>query len=148
MVFQGVAGCGSVPSDRSTLGRSRSGLGIGRGVFRKSADIMKSDETQSSGGPKGPGGLSAKGKARTSLSGNIAESIDSLVEYLVDNGVKGIHPLIMGEVEKRLIIKVLEHSRGNKLRAAELLGISRNTFHRKIRRISDLDSFLKENREL
>jgi DNA-binding protein Fis len=77
------------------------------------------------------------GKAKAVLKTNIADSIDTLVEYLVDNNVKGIHPLIMGEVEKRLIIKVLERSRGNKLRAAKWLGMSRNTFHRKIQKLAD-----------
>ncbi len=68
---------------------------------------------------------------------NIGDSLDSLVEYLVDNNVEGIHPLIMGEVEKRLIIKVLERNRGNKLRAARSLGLSRNTFHRKILKLKE-----------
>ncbi len=77
------------------------------------------------------------GKAKAILKTNIADSIDTLVEYLVDNNVKGIHPLIMGEVEKRLIIKVLERSRGNKLKAAKWLGMSRNTFHRKIQKLVD-----------
>ncbi len=76
------------------------------------------------------------------MKSSITESIDSLVEYLVDNNVDGIHPLIMGEIEKRLIIKVLERSRGNKLRAAKSLGMSRNTFHRKMLKlqgVNDLD---------
>jgi DNA-binding protein Fis len=81
------------------------------------------------------------GKAKAVLKTNIADSIDMLVEYLVDNNVKGIHPLIMGEVEKRLIIKVLERSRGNKLRAAKWLGMSRNTFHRKIQKLVDSRNF-------
>ncbi len=69
---------------------------------------------------------------------NIADSLDSLVEYLVDNNIEGIHPLIMGEVERRLIIKVLERSRGNKLRAAKSLGLSRNTFHRKVLKLNEV----------
>lgn len=68
---------------------------------------------------------------------DISDSLDSLVEYLVDNDVEGIHPLIMGEVEKRLIIKVLQRNRGNKLRAARSLGLSRNTFHRKILKLKE-----------
>jgi DNA-binding protein Fis len=87
------------------------------------------------------------GKARGVLRTNIADSIDMLVEYLVDNNVKGIHPLIMGEVEKRLIIKVLERSRGNKLRAAKWLGMSRNTFHRKIQKLVDSHSLEKGETE-
>lgn len=76
-----------------------------------------------------------KPKAGELLKSNIGDSIDVLVEYLVDNNVTGIHPLIMQEVEKRLIIKVLQRSRGNKLRAARLLGMGRNTFHRKVQRL-------------
>jgi DNA-binding protein Fis len=75
-----------------------------------------------------------KPKAGELLKSNIGDSIDVLVEYLVDNNVTGIHPLIMQEVEKRLIIKVLERSRGNKLRASRLLGMGRNTFNRKMQR--------------
>ena len=78
-------------------------------------------------------------KANTLLSSNIGDSIDLLVEYLVDNDIKGIHPLIMGEVEKRLIIKALEKSRGNKLQAAKILGMSRNTFHRKVQKLENSD---------
>jgi DNA-binding protein Fis len=76
-----------------------------------------------------------KAKAGELMKSNIGDSIDVLVEYLVDNNVTGIHPLIMQEVEKRLIIKVLQRSRGNKLRAARLLGMGRNTFHRKVQRL-------------
>jgi len=78
------------------------------------------------------------GTVKVFLKGTVGDSIDSLVEYLLANGVKGIHPLIMGEIERRLIIKALERSRGNKLRAAKMLGISRNTFHRKVRLLEEL----------
>ncbi|MBI5250258.1 MAG: helix-turn-helix domain-containing protein [Desulfomonile tiedjei] len=87
-------------------------------------------------------------KPRTVLDSNIADSIDMLVEYLVDNQINGIHPLIMGEVEKRLIIKVLERSRGNKLQAARLLGMSRNTFSRKIQKLVVSSSLGDEESEM
>lgn len=79
--------------------------------------------------------LRQSGKPGEMLSTSIGDSIDLLVEYLVDNDVQGIHPLIMGEVEKRLILRVLQRSRGNKVQAAKLLGMSRNTFHRKIQKL-------------
>jgi DNA-binding protein Fis len=79
----------------------------------------------------------AEGGGKSVLDLSIGNSIDTLVEYLVDNDIRGIHPLIMGEVEKRLIIKVLERSRGNKVQAARWLGMSRNTFHRKIQKLVD-----------
>jgi len=76
------------------------------------------------------------GKAKAFLETNIGQSLDRLVEYLIDNNVGNIHGLIMGEVEKRLLIKVLEKNRGNKRQAAKQLGMSRNTFHRKLSKLS------------
>jgi len=98
---------------------------------------MTSDKADKVCDPEAPEKPRRTGKAKAVLKNNIADSIDTFVEYLVDNNVKGIHPLIMGEVEKRLIIKVLERSRGNKLKAAKWLGMSRNTFHRKIQKLVD-----------
>lgn len=76
------------------------------------------------------------GKAKAFLESNIGQSLDRLVEYLIDNNVSDIHQLIMGEVERRLLIKVLEKNRGNKRQAAKQLGMSRNTFHRKLGKLS------------
>ncbi len=99
---------------------------------------MKSDETiVGIDSPPGPDTRPRPGKAKRVLETNIGDSIDLLVEYLVDNGVQDIHPFIMGEVEKRLIIKVLERTRGNKIQAAKWLGINRNTFRKKIQRLLD-----------
>jgi Fis family transcriptional regulator, factor for inversion stimulation protein len=96
---------------------------------------MKSERT----GQEGPEieDRPSPGDGRAAFGAGIAASIDQLVEYLADNDVTGIHPLIMGEVEKRLMVKALEKSRGNKLQAARLLGMSRNTFHKKIRKLFD-----------
>jgi two-component system, NtrC family, nitrogen regulation response regulator GlnG len=43
-----------------------------------------------------------------------------------------LHALIIGQVEKPLIELTLEHTGGNQLKAAELLGINRNTLRKKI----------------
>ncbi len=88
--------------------------------------------------------LDSNNRAQILTQSNISSSLDSLIEYLVDNKIEGIHPLIMGEIEKRLIIKVLERSRGNKLRAAKSLGMSRNTFHRKIAKLQELDEYIDQ----
>lgn len=101
---------------------------------------MKSNKSFLDSGQDSSAEKPRKEKSKRVLNANIGNSIDTLVEYLVDNDVRGIHPLIMGEVEKRLIIKVLERSRGNKLQAAKLLGMSRNTFHRKMQKMLDLSS--------
>jgi two-component system nitrogen regulation response regulator GlnG len=97
---------------------------------------MKSDENHTAGEMGSGSGLQGP-EVKAFLKGTVGDSIDSLVEYMLANGVSGIHPLIMGEIERRLIIKALERTRGNKLRAAQMLGISRNTFHRKVRLLEE-----------
>jgi DNA-binding protein Fis len=74
------------------------------------------------------------------LGGRIGDHLDVLIEYLMAHEVKGIHPLIMGQVERRLVIKALERSRGNKARAAKVLGIGRNTFLRKVRSLNPTEN--------
>jgi DNA-binding protein Fis len=85
------------------------------------------------------------GKGEGALETKVGEAVDALVEYLLDNDMKGIHPLITGEVEKRLIVKTLELSRGNKVQAARILGLGRNTFSRKVRKLQEAGFILDKN---
>ena len=60
----------------------------------------------------------------------ISERLDKLVEEMVDKGVQfedAIH-----ELEKRFIVRVLGSCDGSLTRAAETLGIHRNTLTRKM----------------
>lgn len=98
---------------------------------------MKRDEQNGESRGGGRDNRSTPSKADHLLKSKIGDSIDILVEYLADHDVDGIHTLIMGEVEKRLIIRALERSRGNKLQAAKMLGMSRNTFHRKLQKLTE-----------
>ncbi len=56
-------------------------------------------------------------------------------------------PLSVGENEKRLIHNALIEARGNRTRAAELLGMSRRTLHRKLAQWPELDSRVPPSRE-
>jgi DNA-binding protein Fis len=44
-------------------------------------------------------------------------------------------PMSLEEMEKRLIVPVLEHTRGNRTRAARALGISREGLRTKLQRL-------------
>jgi two-component system, NtrC family, nitrogen regulation response regulator GlnG len=58
-----------------------------------------------------------------------------LKEYFRQTGdvePRDLHPLIMERVERPLIELTLERTHGNQLKAASILGINRNTLHKKI----------------
>jgi Fis family transcriptional regulator len=58
------------------------------------------------------------------------EKLDSLVEEMVTRGIR--YPDAQREFEKRFITRVLSKADGNLCRAADLLGMHRNTLSRKI----------------
>jgi Fis family transcriptional regulator len=58
------------------------------------------------------------------------EKLDSLVEEMVTRGIR--YPDAQREFEKRFITHVLSKADGNLGRAADLLGMHRNTLSRKI----------------
>jgi two-component system nitrogen regulation response regulator GlnG len=48
----------------------------------------------------------------------------------------GLYDRVIREVERPLIMMTLENTRGNQIRAAEILGLNRNTLRKKIRELS------------
>jgi Fis family transcriptional regulator len=60
----------------------------------------------------------------------VRDQLEGLVTQMVERGI--LFDEAVGEFEKRFIKRVLERTNGNQSRAAELLGIHRNTLSRKI----------------
>lgn len=58
------------------------------------------------------------------------DQLEGLVTQMVDRGI--LFDEAVEEFEKRFIKRVLDRSNGNQSRAAEILGIHRNTLSRKI----------------
>ena len=60
---------------------------------------------------------------------------DSLEQYFKDlRGTEphAVHAMVVGAVEKPLLEVVMKHADGNQSKAAEWLGINRNTLRRKL----------------
>jgi two-component system nitrogen regulation response regulator GlnG len=69
------------------------------------------------------------------LAGSLAETLRSAVAALVNDPSrprKELHAAVVAAVERPLIELVLEQTGGNQLRAADLLGINRNTLRKKL----------------
>lgn len=58
------------------------------------------------------------------------DQLEGLVALMVERGI--LFEEAVGEFEKRFIKRVLDRTNGNQSRAAELLGIHRNTLSRKV----------------
>ena len=60
---------------------------------------------------------------------------DSLEQYFNDlNGTEphAVHAMVVGAVERPMLEVVMKHADGNQSKAAEWLGINRNTLRRKL----------------
>jgi DNA-binding protein Fis len=71
------------------------------------------------------------------------EQLDTLINQMVEHGIS--YEEAVREFEKRFIRRVLELTKGNQSRAAQALGIHRNTLGRKIEEF-DLDHRPKRRR--
>ena len=65
-----------------------------------------------------------------------AKNINSIDEYFLMINKGEIYDRVIEDVEKILIEKALEHSLGNQIQAAKILGINRNTIHTKIKKLN------------
>ena len=80
-------------------------------------------------------------RAKTTASGAAAPlSLEDYVEWKMGDFVKGmrngsgrnLHPMLISAIERPLITKALQETKGNQIQAAELLGLNRNTLRKKI----------------
>ena len=79
-------------------------------------------------------------KSKASSIDNLSQTNERIIDdYFVAHGnslpPKGVYERVMREVEKPLIKRTLQATGGNQLRAAEVLGINRNTLRKKIREL-------------
>jgi Fis family transcriptional regulator len=62
----------------------------------------------------------------------VASTVRRYLDDLGDHAPGNLHQLLLEQIEKPLLTVVMERVRGNRCRAAELLGINRNTLRKKL----------------
>lgn len=67
-----------------------------------------------------------------SLESYLETKMGDFVRGMRNGSAKNLHPVLIAAVERPLISSVLHETRGNQIRAAELLGLNRNTLRKKI----------------
>lgn len=69
-------------------------------------------------------------------------AIDSIDQFFLTVERGKVYPKVIADTEKLLIEKALQHSFGNQLLAAEILGVNRNTLRTKVKKFNiDVNEF-------
>ncbi len=83
-----------------------------------------------------PSATDAPDPAAESLSGAVAHHVDRyFASFDGDLPPPGVYARVLEEFERPLIARALQATRGNQLRAADILGLNRNTLRKKIREL-------------
>lgn len=62
----------------------------------------------------------------------VENTVRRYLDVLGDSSPNDLYQLLLSQIEKPLLAVVMEHARGNRCRAAEMLGINRNTLRKKL----------------
>ena len=85
----------------------------------------------------------AKGKDALSLEDYLEWKMGDFVKGMRNGSGRNLHPMLITAIERPLITRALQETKGNQIQAAELLGLNRNTLRKKIH---DLHILVKRNR--
>jgi len=79
------------------------------------------------------GGPTATTASQLSLRDCVRHTVRRYLRDLGDHPAEDLHALIVQEVERSLLVEVMEHYGANQCRAAAALGINRSTLRKKLR---------------
>ncbi|HKO30149.1 MAG TPA: helix-turn-helix domain-containing protein [Nitrospiraceae bacterium] len=87
----------------------------------------------------------ANGKDVLSLENFLEWKMGDFVKGMRNGSGRNLHPMLIAAIERPLITRALQETKGNQIQAAELLGLNRNTLRKKIH---DLHILVKRNRTI
>ena len=106
-----------------------------RTVLKRASRLMQVMAQQNAAG--------ANRKEALSLEDYLEWKMGDFVKGMRDGSGRNLHPMLINAIERPLITRALQETKGNQLQAAELLGLNRNTLRKKIH---DLHIPVKRNR--
>lgn len=69
---------------------------------------------------------------RNEIGHSVEKSLDDYFRKLDGEPAHGIYDMVIGHVERALIVSVMARAGGNQTQAAEMLGLNRNTLRTKL----------------
>ena len=70
---------------------------------------------------------------KNDLADNIESILDKYFNDLAGESPNNLYDLILANVEKPLLLYVMHYAEGNQSKAAEMLGLNRNTLRKKLK---------------
>jgi Fis family transcriptional regulator, factor for inversion stimulation protein len=95
-----------------------------RTVLKRASKFMQVMARQNASG--------ANGKEALSLEDYLEWKMGDFVKGMRDGSGRNLHPMLINAIERPLITRALQETKGNQIQAAELLGLNRNTLRKKI----------------
>jgi two-component system nitrogen regulation response regulator GlnG len=95
-----------------------------RTVLKRASKFMQVMARQNASG--------ANGKEALSLEDYLEWKMGDFVKGMRDGSGRNLHPMLITAIERPLITRALQETKGNQIQAAELLGLNRNTLRKKI----------------
>jgi Fis family transcriptional regulator, factor for inversion stimulation protein len=106
-----------------------------RSVLKRASKFMQVMARQNAAG--------GNRKEALSLEDYLEWKMGDFVKGMRDGSGRNLHPMLITAIERPLITRALQETKGNQIQAAELLGLNRNTLRKKIH---DLHIPVKRNR--
>jgi len=76
--------------------------------------------------------MSKSGAGESSISRCVRQALEEYFQHLDGEAPHEVQKMVMDAVERPMLEVVMCHARGNQTHAAQILGISRNTLHKKL----------------
>lgn len=76
--------------------------------------------------------IDSKKTAIIPLADHVKKTVEQYFLHLNGHDAVDLHAMVIGEVEKPLLLATLEHSGYNQTKAAKALGLSRSTLRKKL----------------
>jgi len=70
--------------------------------------------------------------SESSISRCVRQALEEYFQHLDGEAPHEVHQMVLDAVEKPMLEVVMRHARGNQTHAAQILGISRNTLHKRL----------------
>jgi two-component system nitrogen regulation response regulator GlnG len=95
-----------------------------RTVLKRASKFMQLNAQQNAAG--------TNTKEALSLENYLEWKMGDFVKGMRDGSGRNLHPMLINAIERPLITRALQETKGNQIQAAELLGLNRNTLRKKI----------------